>query len=55
MFVHVHLHLYMHTLESLCTHKNTRGTEVCAFAFPFLSFCEQLGHDFKLLHLRVKK
>lgn len=45
----------MHTLESSCTHTNTGSSELCTFAFPFLSFCEQLGHDFKLLYLTVKK
>lgn len=55
MFVHVCVRLYMHTLESSRTHTNTGGSEACTFAFLFLGFCEQLGHDSKLLYFKSKK
>lgn len=47
------VHIHICTDQSHHAHRNIQGSEV--FAFPFLNFCEQLGHDFKLLYLKILK
>lgn len=46
----VHIHICTH--QNHHAHTNSKGgSEVVVF--PFLNFCEQLGHNFKLLHLKI--